>query len=282
MRIRAKIQKSDDNKTLIITEIPFGTTTTKIIETIMRAVQILEFGDVKFSELSKLKMSAFYNCKKLRSVEILSGLTIIGDSSWSNGAFESCVELERVVLPATLTTIGRNTFKGCSAIEECDIPQSVTYIYSAAFANCQNYSTVLNLPNLTSVDVDAFYSTKITGIQSLGKITAIGNNQWGNMTFDACSHLRYAILPETLTTIGRFPFRNCSSLEAVCFRGETPPTLVATSAFSGSTCLFYVPDNSVTAYQEASVWSSFASRIKGISQLATDNPTLYAKIEEYL
>ena len=39
VRIRAKIQKSDDNKTLIITEIPFGTTTAKIIETIMRAVQ---------------------------------------------------------------------------------------------------------------------------------------------------------------------------------------------------------------------------------------------------
>ena len=39
IRIRAKIQKSDDNKTLIITEIPYGTTTTKIIETITRAVQ---------------------------------------------------------------------------------------------------------------------------------------------------------------------------------------------------------------------------------------------------
>ena len=39
VRIRAKIQKSDDNRTLIITEIPFGTNTTKIIETITRAVQ---------------------------------------------------------------------------------------------------------------------------------------------------------------------------------------------------------------------------------------------------
>ena len=39
VRIRAKIQKSDDNRTLIITEIPFGTTTAKIIETITRAVQ---------------------------------------------------------------------------------------------------------------------------------------------------------------------------------------------------------------------------------------------------
>ena len=39
VRIRAKIQKSDDNRTLIITEIPFGTTTSKMIETITRAVQ---------------------------------------------------------------------------------------------------------------------------------------------------------------------------------------------------------------------------------------------------
>lgn len=39
IKIRAKIQKADDNKTLIITEIPFGTTTSKIIETILRANQ---------------------------------------------------------------------------------------------------------------------------------------------------------------------------------------------------------------------------------------------------
>ena len=39
VRIRAKIQKSDDIRTPTTTEIPFGTTTTKIIETITRAVQ---------------------------------------------------------------------------------------------------------------------------------------------------------------------------------------------------------------------------------------------------
>lgn len=37
VKIRAKINKSADNKSLIITEIPFGTTTSKIIETILRA-----------------------------------------------------------------------------------------------------------------------------------------------------------------------------------------------------------------------------------------------------
>ena len=39
IRIRAKIQQADDNRTLIISEIPYGTTTTKIIETILRANQ---------------------------------------------------------------------------------------------------------------------------------------------------------------------------------------------------------------------------------------------------
>lgn len=39
IRIRAKIQKADDNRSLIISEIPFGTTTGKIIETILKANQ---------------------------------------------------------------------------------------------------------------------------------------------------------------------------------------------------------------------------------------------------
>ena len=39
VKIRARIQKADDNKTLVISEIPFGTTTSKIIETILKANQ---------------------------------------------------------------------------------------------------------------------------------------------------------------------------------------------------------------------------------------------------
>lgn len=39
VKIRAKIQKADDNKTLVITEIPYGTTTSKIIDTILKANQ---------------------------------------------------------------------------------------------------------------------------------------------------------------------------------------------------------------------------------------------------
>lgn len=37
VKVRSKITKSDDNKTLIISQVPYGTTTSKIIETIIKA-----------------------------------------------------------------------------------------------------------------------------------------------------------------------------------------------------------------------------------------------------
>ena len=37
VKVRAKISKLDNNKTLVITEIPFGTTTQSIIDSILRA-----------------------------------------------------------------------------------------------------------------------------------------------------------------------------------------------------------------------------------------------------
>lgn len=48
VKIRAKITKSADNKTLVISEIPFGTTTSKIIETILRAN---ERGKIKIKKV---------------------------------------------------------------------------------------------------------------------------------------------------------------------------------------------------------------------------------------
>lgn len=63
-----------------------------------------------------------------------------------------------------------------------------------------------------------------------------------------------------------------------------PPTL-AQNAFDSSSInngYIYVPDSSVTNYQAAENWSSYSSVIKGVSQLQTDNPSLYEEVAEYL
>ena len=48
VKIRSKITKADDNKTLIISQVPFGTTTSKIIETILKAQ---ERGKIKIRKV---------------------------------------------------------------------------------------------------------------------------------------------------------------------------------------------------------------------------------------
>ncbi|MBR1923172.1 MAG: DNA gyrase/topoisomerase IV subunit A [Paludibacteraceae bacterium] len=48
VRVRSRITKADDNKTLIISEVPYGTTTSKMIETILRAQ---EKGKIKIRKV---------------------------------------------------------------------------------------------------------------------------------------------------------------------------------------------------------------------------------------
>ena len=68
---------------------------------------------------------------------------------------------------------------------------------------------------------------------------------------------------------GDYFFANLPNLTTVIFRSTTPPTCTNTnSTFSiNNNVTFYVPDNSVSAYQSATVFSNYASRIRGISEL---------------
>ena len=63
----------------------------------------------------------------------------------------------------------------------------------------------------------------------------------------------------------------------------TPPTLNS-NAYNGthSDLKIYVPDASVEAYKTATNWSQYSSRIKGISELPSDNAELYNEIKDYL
>ena len=114
-------------------------------------------------------------------------------------------------------------------------------------------------------------------------MTALGTDGWNYGTFENCTGLKSVVLPQTLATIYRYVFRGCTALETVVCKAVTPPT-IDSNTFSGCSVLenIYVPNDSVDAYKSASNWSSLADKIKGISELATDNPTLYEEIEEYL
>lgn len=66
-----------------------------------------------------------------------------------------------------------------------------------------------------------------------------------------------------VTFIGANAFKRQHNLTSITIRATTPPTLDSTSAFQYTNdCPIYVPAESVTAYQTATNWSAYASRIQ--------------------
>lgn len=106
-------------------------------------------GNYAFSELDKLITvkcpksvkqiyGAFKNCNNLRSVVLPEQLEYIGkEEDWGsgNGPFSNCVNLKNIIFNGC-KEIGNNTFYGCSAIQQINIPEGVTRIGENAFYGC--------------------------------------------------------------------------------------------------------------------------------------------------
>ena len=76
--------------------------------------------------------------------------------------------------------------------------------------------------------------------------------------------------PDTVTRIGNYAFYGNTQLTEVISLATTPPTM-QNNALQGNNALqsIYVPDASVSTYQGTSGWSTYASKIKPISQRPT-------------
>lgn len=92
----------------------------------------------------------------------------------------------------------------------------------------------------------------------------------GNFAFYQCASLTTADFP-AVTSIGSNAFGSCTNLTALILRNtQQVATLNSTNAFQNSNnCIIYVPDALVEDYKAASNWSTYASRIKGLSELPT-------------
>ena len=126
-----------------------------------------------------------------------------------------------------------------------------------AFAEFVNFSGISTLLDYT-----------FNGCSSLADISLPASlTSIGKYAFNGCSSLSKITLPDTLTSIGEAAFQHCSSLQYIRIEATTPPTLASTNAIPSKIGAIYVPDESVAAYQAATNWSSFASKIKGISEM---------------
>lgn len=147
------------------------------------------------------------------------------------GAFFSCVSLEKVRLPEKLTEIGQSAFHYCTFLREITIPDGVKSIMHSAFAYCSSLEEVVVPDSVVEMGNCVFmYCT------SLKRAMLGGNyNDFDNIFLD-CSNLSYVELPEGIKLLDGF--RYCKSLEEI--RIPTTVRLIRGVAFMGCEKLKYV------------------------------------------
>ena len=238
-------------------------------------VQAVRLG----SGVTSIGSNAFYNCYSLASITIPSGVTSIGSS-----AFSACYSLASITIPSGVTSIGSNVFSACHSLASITIPSGVTSIGSSAFSSCHSLASITIPSDVTSIESQAFYNCySLASITIPSDVTSIGSQAFYN-----CYSLASITIPSGVTSIGSGVFYNCFSLASITIPSDvtsiesnafsncygmaeyhilptTPPTLGGTNAFSNivSDCVIYVPSASLSDYQAASNWSTYASYMQG-------------------
>ena len=200
----------------------------------------------------------FEYCYALTSITLPSGVTSLGSS-----AFQSCYALTSITLPSSATSLGTNTFQYCYALKSVTIPSSVTSLGSTTFQYCYALKSVTIPSTIATISNSAFDNCyALTAVTIPSGVTSINNNTWRS-----CYKIPSITIPSTVTSIGSYAFQNCYFAAYIRLFPTTVPTLAATNAFSNipSNVPFVVPDSAVNAYKTASTWSSYASRIIGVS-----------------
>mgnify|MGYP005965192129 CR=1 FL=1 len=172
--------------------------------------------------------SAFSFCRSLSEIVIPSSVTSIG-----KGAFFRCHSLSEIVIPSSVTRIGDGEFYGCVSLSEIVIPSSVTSIGGSAFSRCYSLSEIVIPSSVTSICDSAFsYCRSLSEIVIPSSVTSIGKG-----AFSRCVSLSEIVIPSSVTSIGDSAFSYCYSLSEIVIPSSV--TSIGDSAFYR--CKF--PDN---------------------------------------
>lgn len=140
--------------------------------------------------------------------------------------------------------------------------QRVISIGEYAFYNSQSLISA-SFPNASTIARYAFNNCISLENLSIPSVTEIGH-----FVFQYCTKLTILSLP-AVTKIGNAIVSGCNALTTVII-GTTSQiaTLNNSNAFNNApNAIIYVPDSLVDNYKAATNWSTYADRIKGISEL---------------
>ncbi len=239
------------------------------------------------NSVTAIGFQAFNGCRGLTFIEIPNSVVSIG-----NFAFSGCNGLTSVTIPNSVTSIGEYAFSRCSGLTSIEIPSSVTSIEGGAFYGCSRMTSInaaVDNPSYCSVEGVLFNKDITTLVQYPGgkrgaytipsSVTSIGDNAFlecqvltsieiphsvtniGYAAFCWCTQLSTITIPSSVTNIENEAFQTCRNLTSITNYATTPQVINA-NVFNGvnkSTCMLYVPAESIAAYQAADVWKEFGN-----------------------
>lgn len=218
----------------------------------------------------------FWNCQSLETLTFGKTLTYFNGNSlhnttsltniYYNGTLTDWLAVQAQMVEARPNYRATNIFINGERIVDCVIPQGTTSLPPAVFRGFSDMKTV-NIPDsVTSIGSHAF--SKCISLESIDfpqNLETISADMCA-----ACTSLKIVKIPASVTNINQGAFYGTTNLRTVVCLPTTPPTL-GVNGFTGGSGItsigfIYVPDASVEAYKTATNWSTYASRIKPLSE----------------
>ena len=209
---------------------------------IYRMMPNLKNLDIAEVNITALPIQAFYKSTNVENLILPNTLITIGEEMF----YQS--KLKTVVIPANATTIGNSAFEQCASLISIDIPANVETIGTAVFWGCSSLTTV----------------TFEKGSQ-LKTIGGGSSSYYG--AFSYCTALTSIEIPASVETIGASAFKGCSKLATVTFEKESQLKTIGGGSYSSGA---FSDCTALTSIEiPASVETIEAAAFKGCSSLAT-------------
>lgn len=195
---------------------------------------------------------------------IYGNVTYVKNLCASSGGYSQPVT--KIYFPSRITEI-RGLISDINTITGLYHTEHITSLSAQRVYRSSYTHTIdnFNFPSLTNIASQAIQGA-FGNVINLGTITSIPDSTFGSAGGNSAPYCRKFVVPVTVTSIGSsFMWRSYNIKMVIC-KPTTPPTL-GSSAFDNLrnyAFKIYVPKNSVTAYKEASNWSTWASKIEAI------------------
>ena len=187
---------------------------------IYRMMPKLRYLNIAEVNITALPTQAFYKSTNVENLILPNTLTTIGEEMFYHSA------LKTIVIPESVETIERAAFCGCENLSSFEIPKRVKTIEEEVFCYCRSLTSIEIPANVKTIGDGAFSMSALTSIKIPTNVETIGNE-----AFSDCESLTSIEILANVKTIGNNVFSLCKSLKTVDMSACTQVETIGQYAF---------------------------------------------------